>query len=82
HTGMGTGGGALGKCPVVMAEVTLKVEKQRDGVKVTVTPKDPGRVGELAMMAKERVSALKDSGSGKVEADDDEEPGEEEREEE
>jgi hypothetical protein len=75
HTGMGTGGGALGKCPVVMAEVTLKVEKQRDGVKVTLVPKDPSKVGELAMTAKDRVAGLKDLGAGRAEPDD-EEPGE------
>ena len=58
HTGQGTGGGALGKCPVVMRDVTLKVEDQKDGAKVTVTPKNAASLAELGRISKERADAL------------------------
>jgi len=58
HTGQGTGGGALGKCPVVMRDVTLKVEDQKDGSKVTVTPKNPATLAELGRISKDRADAL------------------------
>ena len=57
HTGMGTGGGRSGRCPVVMTDVTLEVAKLTDGVKISLSPKDPGAVGDLARMARERVPA-------------------------
>ena len=47
YTRTKTGGGEFDRCPVVMADVTLKVEKQRDGVKVTLTPRDRAKVGEI-----------------------------------
>lgn len=58
HTGQGTGGGALGKCPVVMRDVTLKVEDQKDGSKVTVTPKNPATLAELGRISQDRADAL------------------------
>ncbi len=64
HTGMGTGGGRSGKCPVVMTDVTLEIAKQKDGVKITLTPKDPAAVGELAKTAKERLDAMASGGGG------------------
>ena len=58
HSGQGTGGGALGKCPVVMRDVTLKVEELKDGAKVTVTPKNPATLSELGKISKDRADAL------------------------
>ena len=58
HSGQGTGGGALGKCPVVMRDVTLKVEDQKDGAKVTVTPKNAATLSELVRVSKDRADAL------------------------
>ncbi len=40
HTGMGTGGGRSGRCPVVMIDVTLEIARLTDGVKISLSPKD------------------------------------------
>ena len=79
HTGQGTGGGALGKCPVVMRDVTLKVEDQKDGAKVTVTPKNPATLSELAKISKDRAEALMAASAarGDDEGEDDEAADEE-----
>jgi hypothetical protein len=78
HTGQGTGGGALGKCPVVMRDVTLKVEDQKDGSKVTVTPKNPATLAELGRISKDRADALAAAAkSAGDEGEDDEEADEE-----
>lgn len=78
HTGQGTGGGALGKCPVVMRDVTLKVVDQKDGSKVTVTPKNPATLSELTKISKDRADALAAAAkSGDDEGEDDEEADEE-----
>ena len=58
HTGKGTGGGALGKCPIMMADVTLKTEDTKDGVKVTLTPKDPAKLAEVAKTAQDRAASM------------------------
>lgn len=65
HTGQGTGGGALGKCPIMMADVTLKAEDQKDGVKVTITPKDPAKLADVAKTAQDRAASMPaDMGAG------------------
>lgn len=58
HTGKGTGGGQLGKCPVVMTDVTLKVKNTKAGADIMMTPKDKTKLGDLETMAKERVEAM------------------------
>jgi hypothetical protein len=78
HTGQGTGGGALGKCPVVMRDVTLKVEDQKDGAKVTVTPKNPATLGELAKISKDRAEALAAAAAAKGDEGEDDEAADEE----
>ena len=62
HTGQGTGGGALGKCPVVMKDVTISVEDQNDGAKITLKPKSPGQLADLAKTAQDRAAALSAGG--------------------
>ena len=78
HSGQGTGGGALGKCPVVMRDVTLKVEDQKDGAKVTITPKNPATLAELARVSKDRADALAAAApAGGADGEDDEAADEE-----
>lgn len=78
HTGQGTGGGALGKCPVVMRDVTLKVEDQKDGSKVTVTPKNPATLTELGRISKDRADALAAAAKSAGEEGEDDEAADEE----
>jgi hypothetical protein len=79
HTGMGTGGGRSGRCPVVMTDVTLEIAKLEDGVKITMSPVDPATVGDLARMARERVTALaRGDGGGGAGLDGDEASGDNE----
>ena len=58
HTGKGTGGGGLGKCPVVMDDVTVKMKKEKTGASLTLTPKDASKLADLAKTAKDRAAAL------------------------
>lgn len=58
HTGEGTGGGQLGKCPVVMTDVTLKVKDLKNGSAITMTPKDKAKLADLEKMAKERAGSM------------------------
>lgn len=72
HTGQGTGGGALGKCPVVMKDVTVTAEKADKGSVVTLTPKDAAGLDDLAKTAQSRADELAQSGvpgSGEGEGD-------------
>jgi hypothetical protein len=78
HTGQGTGGGALGKCPVVMRDVTLKVEDQKDGSKVTVTPKNPATLAELGRISKDRADALAAAAKSAGDDGENDEPADEE----
>jgi hypothetical protein len=64
HTGMGTGGGKSGRCPVVMTDVTLEIAKLENGVKISLSPNDAGAVGDLARMARERATAMASDGGG------------------
>ncbi len=59
HTGARTGGGALGKCPVVLPGTTAKVADQKDGVKITLTAVEPQKNEEVGMMVNDRVTAMK-----------------------
>ena len=58
HTGEGTGGGQLGKCPVVMTDVTLKVKDLKNGSAITMTPKDKAKLADLEKMANERAGSM------------------------
>lgn len=58
HSGEGTGGGALGKCPVVVGHAKLTAEDVEGGTKVTMTPTKEGGLAELNAMATERAAAL------------------------
>ena len=58
HTGEGTGGGQLGKCPVVMTDVTIKVKDLKNGSAITMTPKDKAKLADLEKMAKERAESM------------------------
>jgi hypothetical protein len=64
HTGEGTGGANMGKCPIALRDAKASVEEIEGGVKVTVTPKDVGELAELAELATERAEAFRASGSG------------------
>lgn len=77
HTGQGTGGGALGKCPVVMKDVTLSVDDLEDGAKVTMKPKNAADLAELAKTAQDRAAALAAAGDAAGGADGDAETGDE-----
>jgi hypothetical protein len=82
HTGRGTGGGRLGRCPVVMGGVSLAVEQRKDGVSITMTPKESGGISELARTARNRARAMAAGGDDESNSDlglgEDEEPAEEE----
>ena len=62
HTGKGTGGGALGKCPVVMNETTLKVAQEAKGVTIELTPRGAGKLSDLANEVEKRWNAMKAGG--------------------
>lgn len=62
HTGEGTGGGALGKCPTVMANVEITAEDVEGGSKITVTPKDAAQLAEVVKTATDRAAALAGDG--------------------
>lgn len=71
HTGEGTGGGALGRCPVVLKNTTVEVADMEGGSKITVKPKDAKEADWLRRETKERNSELAtpgtlDAGQGKM----------------
>ena len=58
HTGKGTGGGAIGLCPVLMPKTTQKVEETDRGVKVTLTPKNAAELDQIKLDAEKRLADL------------------------
>lgn len=62
HTGEGTGGGELGKCPVVMTDVEVSAEDVDGGSAVTVTPKDEAQLASLLAEAQKRAASLREGG--------------------
>jgi hypothetical protein len=58
HTGTRTGGGALGKCPVVLPGTTAKVDDVKGGVKITLTAVEPQKVEDVGPMVNERLTAM------------------------
>jgi len=71
HTGTGEGGGALGRCPVVMRDVTLDLSDIEGGTKVVVKIKEAAQLDWLRRESRERLVELatpgaKDAGQGKM----------------
>jgi hypothetical protein len=64
HTGEGTGGANMGKCPIALRDASASVEEIEGGVKVTLTPKNDAELGELHELATERAQAIRGSGAG------------------
>jgi hypothetical protein len=62
HSGQRTGGGGLGRCPVVLDNVEVTAEEIEKGVKVTLKPKDAAKLADLSKAAKDRAEALKAGG--------------------
>ena len=62
HTGQGTGGGALGKCPVVMDGTTLVVESNDQGAVISMTVADAAKLPDLAKTASARAVAMSAEG--------------------
>ncbi len=58
HSGNGTGGGALGKCPVVLGHGEVTTADAEGGAKVTMTPKTPEGLAELNAMVRDRAAAM------------------------
>lgn len=62
HSGKRTGGGGLGRCPVVLDNVEVSSEDVDQGVKITLKPKDESTLAELSKEAKARAEALEGDG--------------------
>ncbi len=58
HTGEGEGGGALGKCPVVLKDTTLVVADAPGGAKITVKPTAPAGLAALKTEVRARHAAV------------------------
>ena len=54
HTGEGTGGGGLGRCPVVVKDTVITAKDAPGGTEFTVKPKKPADVAALQKEAKDR----------------------------
>lgn len=63
HTGEGTGGGALGRCPVVAKNTIVQATDIEGGSKIEVKPKDPKETDWLRREAKERNAELAQPGA-------------------
>jgi TusA-related sulfurtransferase len=71
HTGTGEGGGAYGRCPVVMKATDIALADIAGGTKITVKIKDAAEVDWLRRESRERLAELdkpgvKDAGQGKM----------------
>jgi hypothetical protein len=55
HTGGGTGGGAVGRCPVVMKDTAITAREIDGGVELTVAPTKPEELLAIRREAHERV---------------------------
>ncbi len=58
HSGEGTGGGALGKCPVALGQGKVTAEDSEGGSTITMTPKTPEGLAELNAMVRDRAAAM------------------------
>jgi hypothetical protein len=63
HTGSGEGGGAFGRCPVVMRNTTVEAKDVEGGAELTVKPKDVKELDWLRRESRERLSELKVPGA-------------------
>lgn len=54
HAGDGSGGGGLGRCPVVLKDTTVTAKDVAGGSELSVTPKDKATLAALAKDAEER----------------------------
>jgi TusA-related sulfurtransferase len=71
HTGTGGGGGAFGRCPVVMRDTNVTLADIEGGTKITVKMKNAAEVDWLRRESRERLAELdkpgvKDAGQGKM----------------
>lgn len=71
HSGTGEGGGAFGRCPVVMRGTEVALSDVEGGSKVVVKIKDAAQVDWLRRESRERLAELalpgaKDAGQGKM----------------
>lgn len=67
HTGQGTGGGGLGKCPAMVAGAKTEVADVEGGVKVTYTSDDPAKLPQWGTQIEERVKAMPSAPAGQTE---------------
>jgi hypothetical protein len=58
HTGMGTGGGSLGECPVVLEGTTIEAKDSKTGVTMTVKPADAKGLDDLLKKSQDRLAAM------------------------
>jgi TusA-related sulfurtransferase len=64
HSGQGTGGGGLGRCPIdVEGETTVSVKDVADGSEITVHAKEAAAVLELQRETKERAESFANKAS-------------------
>ena len=57
HTGGGTGGGGMGKCPVVLSGA-ITVAEVDGGAKLTIRPDKPEELKNLQKAAHDRAAAM------------------------
>lgn len=62
HTGTGEGGGAFGRCPVILRETAVTVADVEGGARITVKANKPGEVDWLRRESRERLAALAQAG--------------------
>lgn len=58
HTGTGQGGGALGRCPVVMRNTLVEASDVEGGARIVVKPKEAAEVDWLRRTARERAADM------------------------
>jgi TusA-related sulfurtransferase len=58
HTGLGTGGGSLGECPVVLQDTSITAADSKTGTVLTVKPDDAKALDDLLEKSQERLAAL------------------------
>ncbi|HTM19230.1 MAG TPA: hypothetical protein VL172_01940, partial [Kofleriaceae bacterium] len=58
HTGLGTGGGSLGECPVVLQETSISAADSKTGTVLTVKPDDPKALDDLLKKSQDRLAAM------------------------
>jgi hypothetical protein len=58
HSGLHSGPGSLGRCPVIHADTTVKVQPIANGVMIQVAARTPDRVAALQQATEARVRVL------------------------